>query len=172
MDHEARTRESEETGTESEMTEGTEEIITDPEERPCKAYKKRSAKKIEGAEKETTTSIYSVESCFAIRAEKVAACSCKRLSSISGRMGKSLKGSRQGSRFAASLQRTKTDGGSQQTICVRIAMRTNTRTPRTNARLRLSSVEPTRLCSVIMLQVMPKRLNSGSAKTTIVRSVR
>ena len=102
MDYEARTRESEETGTESEMTERTEEIITDPEEAPCKAYKKRSAKKIEGSEKETITSIYSVESCFAIRAEKVAACSCKRLSSISGRMEKSLKGSRQGSRYAAS----------------------------------------------------------------------
>ena len=35
-------------------------------------------------------------------------------------------------------------------------MRTNTRTPRTSARLRLSSVEPTRLSNVIM----PKRLNS------------
>ena len=53
-------------------------------------------------ERETTTSMYSVESGFAIRTEKVAACSCKKLISISGRMGKSLKGSRQGSRFAAS----------------------------------------------------------------------
>ena len=90
-----RERESEETGTEREMTEGTEETI-------CKPYEKRSSKKTDGGEKETTTIIYSVESCFAIRAEKVAACSCKRLSSISGTMGKSLKGSRQGSRFAAS----------------------------------------------------------------------
>ena len=32
------------------------------------------------------------------RAAKVAACSCKRLRSISGRIGKSLKDSRQGSR--------------------------------------------------------------------------
>ena len=46
-----RGRESEETGTESEVTEGTEETITDPEEAPCKAYKKRSAKKTEGAKR-------------------------------------------------------------------------------------------------------------------------
>ena len=90
-----RERESEETGTESEVTEGTEETITDPEKGPSKAYKKRSAKKTESAGKRPC----SLESEFAIRAEKVAACSCERLS---GRMGKSLKGSRQSSRFAAS----------------------------------------------------------------------
>ena len=83
------------------MTDGTEETITDPVEGPCKAYKKRRAKKTEGAEKEITTSKYSVESGSAIRAEKVAACSCKRIISISGTVGKSLKSSRQGSRFAA-----------------------------------------------------------------------
>ena len=36
MDLEATTRESEETSTESEMTEGTEVTITDPEEAPAK----------------------------------------------------------------------------------------------------------------------------------------
>ena len=47
----------------------------------------------ESAEKETTFSIHSVESGFAVTAEKVAACMCKRIISISGRMGKSLKSS-------------------------------------------------------------------------------
>ena len=44
--------------------------------------------------------------------------------------------------------------------------------PRTSARLRLRSVEPTRLSNVFMLKIMPKRLNNGSAKVTIVRGVR
>ena len=65
---------SEETGTESDMTEGTEETITDPE---------RSSKKTESSEKETTSSIHSVESSVAIRIETIAACSCKRLIGIS-----------------------------------------------------------------------------------------
>ena len=74
-----RGRDSEETGTESDMTEGTEETITDPEEVPAKTFTKRSSKKTEGPEKETTSSIHSIESCVAIRIEKIAACSCKRL---------------------------------------------------------------------------------------------
>ena len=86
-----RGRESEETGTESEMAEGTEETITGPEQAPVKRTRKGAPRKP-----------FSAESGFAIRAEKVAACSCKRIVSISGRMGKSLKGCRQGSRFAAS----------------------------------------------------------------------
>ena len=68
-----RGRESEETGTESEMTDGTEETITDPQEAPAKRYTTRSSKKTESSERETTSSIYSVESGSAIRAEKVAA---------------------------------------------------------------------------------------------------
>ena len=48
-----------------------------------KTYTTRSSKKTESSEKETTSSIHSVESSVAIRTEKVAACSCKRLISIS-----------------------------------------------------------------------------------------
>ena len=66
-----RGRDSEETGTESDMTEGTEE------------FTERSSKKTERSEKETTSSIHSVESRVAIRIEKIAACSCKRLIGIS-----------------------------------------------------------------------------------------
>ena len=68
-----RGRDSEETGTESDMTEGTEETITDPEEVPAKR---------EFRERETTSSIHSIESSVAIRIEKIAACSCERLIGI------------------------------------------------------------------------------------------
>ena len=78
-----RGRDSEETGTESDMTEGTEETITDPEEVPCKTFTERSSKKPESSEKETTTSsIHSIESSVASRIEKIAACSCTRLIGI------------------------------------------------------------------------------------------
>ena len=43
---------------------------------------KRSSKKTESSEKETTSSIHSIESSVAIRIEKIAACSCKRLIGI------------------------------------------------------------------------------------------
>ena len=49
-------------------------------------------------ERKTTSSIHSVESSVAIRTEKIAECSYRRLISISSCMGKSLKGCRQGSR--------------------------------------------------------------------------
>ena len=78
-----RGRNSEETGTESDMTEGIEETTTDPEEVPAKRSRKRSSKKTECPEKETTSSTHSVESSVAIRIEKIAACSCKRLIGIS-----------------------------------------------------------------------------------------
>ena len=57
-----RGRDSEETGTESDMTEGTEETITDPERGSCKTFMERSSKKTERTEKETTSSIHSIES--------------------------------------------------------------------------------------------------------------
>ena len=47
-----------------------------------------SAKKTERSEKETTSSIHSVESSLAIRAEKIAACNCNRIISISSRMAR------------------------------------------------------------------------------------
>ena len=53
----------------------------------------------------------------------------------------------------------------------RTAMRANTRTPGTSARLRLNSGEPTRLSNVIILKIMPKRLNTGSAKISFVSGV-
>ena len=95
-----RGRESEETGTESEMTEGTEETINDLEEALAKRTRRGVPRKPRAPIKRPPPA-YSVESGFAIRAEKVAACSCKRII-IGSRMGKSLKGCRQGSRFAAS----------------------------------------------------------------------
>ena len=78
-----RGRDVEETGTESDMTEGTEETITDLEEVPAKTFTERSSKKAESSKKETTSSIHSVESDVAIRIEQIAACSCKRLIGIS-----------------------------------------------------------------------------------------
>ena len=77
-----RGRECEETGTESDMTEGIEETITDPEEVLAKRSR-RGSKKTESSEKETTSSTHSVESSVAIRIEKIAACNCKRLIGIS-----------------------------------------------------------------------------------------
>ena len=94
-----RGRDSEETDTESDMTEGTEETITDPEEVPAK--RSECQEKREFRER-TTSSIHSVKSGVAIRIEKIAACSCKRLISISSCVGKSLKGCRQGPRVASS----------------------------------------------------------------------
>ena len=70
----SRGRDSEETGTESDMTEGTEETITDPLEVPAKRTRRGVPRK---------PSMHSVESGVAIRIEKIAACSCKRLTSIS-----------------------------------------------------------------------------------------
>ena len=74
---------SEETGTESDMTEGTVETTTDPEEVPAKRSRRGVPRKTESPERETTSSIHSVESSVAIRIEKFAACSCKRLIGIS-----------------------------------------------------------------------------------------
>ena len=76
-----RGRDSEETGTESDMTQGTEETITDPEEVPAKRSRRGTPRK-PSSEKETTSSIHSSESSVAIRNEKIAACSCKRLIGI------------------------------------------------------------------------------------------
>ena len=42
----------------------------------------RSSQKTESSEKETTSSIHSIESSVAIRIAKIAACSCKRLIGI------------------------------------------------------------------------------------------
>ena len=93
---------SEETGTESEMIDGTEETITDPEEAPAKLKRRGVPRKPRVPRKRPPPAhVQLIESCFAIRAEKVAACSCKRIISISGRMSKSLNGCRQGSHFHA-----------------------------------------------------------------------
>ena len=77
-----RGRDSEETGTESDMTEGTEETITDPEEVPAKRSRRGALRKPRFPRKKTTSSIHSIESSVAIRIEKIAACSCKRLIGI------------------------------------------------------------------------------------------
>ena len=76
-----RGRDSEETGTESDMTEGTEETITDPEEVPAKRPRRGVPRKPRIPRKKPA--YFQVESSVAIRIEKIAACSCKRLISIS-----------------------------------------------------------------------------------------
>ena len=78
-----RGRDSEETGTENDMTEGFEETITDPEEVLTKRSRRGVPRKPRGSEKETTSTIHSAESSVAIRIEKIAACSCKRFIGIS-----------------------------------------------------------------------------------------
>ena len=77
-----RSRDSEETSTESDMTEGTEETITDLEEIPAKFSRRGVPRKPRVQKKETTSNIHPVESSVAIRTEKIAACSCKRLIGI------------------------------------------------------------------------------------------
>ena len=76
-----RGRDSEATGTESDMTEGIEETITDPEEVPAKRSR-RGAPRKPRVPRKTTSSIHSIESSVAIRIEEIAACSCKRLIGI------------------------------------------------------------------------------------------
>ena len=126
---------SEETGTESEMTEGTEETITDPVEFLLPSRTRRGMpRKPTVPRKIPTSSIYSVEFSFAIRAEKIAACICKRIISISSRLGKSLKGCRQGSCFF--LTKDQSRWKSQRS--------TRVRTPRISVKLRLKCVESTR----------------------------
>ena len=88
-----RGRESEETGTDSEMTDETEETFTDPDEAPTKRTRRGVPEKPRIPRKKPPSSIHSVESGSAIRAEQVEACSCKRTVSIRGIMGKSLKSS-------------------------------------------------------------------------------
>ena len=133
------------------MTEGTEETITDPEEAPAKRTMKRSAKKTEGAEKETTTSIYSVESGFAITELRKLQHAAARGSSASA--AEWAKVSKAADKALALLLPDKgprpmevsTVYMCQEIVMTRTAMRANTRTPRTSGTLRLSSVEPTRL---------------------------
>ena len=77
-----RGRDSEETVTESDMTEGTEETVTDPEEVPAKRSRRRARRKPRVPRKKTTSSTHSIKSSVAIRIEKIAACSCERLIGI------------------------------------------------------------------------------------------
>ena len=73
-----RGRDSEERGTESDMTEGTEETITDPEEVLAKRSRRGAPRKPRVPRKKPPpSSIHSIESSVAIRIEKIAACSCK-----------------------------------------------------------------------------------------------
>ena len=97
-----RGRENEETGTESDMTEGTEETITDPEEVPAKRSLRGVPRKPRTPRKRPPPAYIQLSPALQSEKRKIAACSCKRLIGISSWMDKSLKGSRQGSRVAAS----------------------------------------------------------------------
>ena len=55
---------------------------TGTERGSCKTFTEISSKTTESSEKETSSSIHSVESGVAIRIEKIAACSCKRVIGI------------------------------------------------------------------------------------------
>ena len=74
-----RGRDSEETGTESDMTEGTEETITDPEEVLAKRSRRGAPRKRTVPRKKPPPAYVQLSPAVAIRIEKVAACSCKRL---------------------------------------------------------------------------------------------
>ena len=77
-----RGRDSEERGTESDMTEGTEETITDPEEVLAKRSRRGAPRKPRVPRKKPPSSIHSIESSVAIRIGKIAACSCKSVIGI------------------------------------------------------------------------------------------
>ena len=148
-----RGRESEETGTESEMTEGTEETITDPEEALAKRTIRGVPRKPSAPRKRPPPAYIQLSPALQSELRK-------------------LQHAAASAAECCFLTRDQDRWRSQQSTCVRVAMRTNTRTPRASARLRLSSVEPTRLSNVIMLKIMAKRLNNGSAKITSVNGAR
>ena len=139
-----RGRESEETGSESEVTEGTEETITDPEEAPAKRTRRGVPRKPRAPRKRPPPAY--IQSSPALQSElrKLQHAAARGSSASAAEWAKVSKADK-----ALALQ-----------------------TPGHRERDRLSSVEPTRLSNVIMLKIMPKRLNTGSAKITIVRGVR
>ena len=77
-----RDRDSEETGTESDMTEGIEETITDPKEVPAKRSRRGAPRKPRVPRKKPPPAYIQFESSVAIRIEKIAARSCERLIGI------------------------------------------------------------------------------------------
>ena len=97
-----RGRDSEETGTESDMTEGTEETLTDPEEVPAKRTRRGVPGKPRVPRKRPPPPGIQLSPALQSELRKIAACSCKRLIGIGSSMGKSLKGCRKGSRVASS----------------------------------------------------------------------
>ena len=78
-----RGRQCGETDTESEVTEGTEETITDPEEVPAKRTRRGVPRKPRVPRKRPPPAYIQLSLALQIRAENVAACSCKRIISIS-----------------------------------------------------------------------------------------
>ena len=78
-----RGRDSEETGTERDMTEGTEETITDPEEAPAKRTRRGVPRKPRVPRKRLPPACIQLSPALQSELRKVAACSCKRLIGIS-----------------------------------------------------------------------------------------
>ena len=163
-----RGRESEETGTESEMTEGTEETNTDPEEAPAKRARRGVPRKPSAPRKRPPPAYIQLSPALQSELRRLQHAAARGSSASAAEWAKVAKAADKA--LALLLPDKDQDRWrSQQSTCVRkeivmtrTAMRANTRTPRTSARLRLSSVEPTRLSNVIMI----------SAKITIVRGVR
>ena len=77
-----RGRDSEETGTESDMTEGTEETINDPEEVPAKRSRRGAPRKPRVPRKKPLPACIQLSPALQSELRKFAACSCTRLIGI------------------------------------------------------------------------------------------
>ena len=153
-----RGRESEETGTESELTDGTEETITDPEEAPAKRTRRGVPRKPRAPKKRPPPAYIQLSPALQSELRKLQHAAARGSSASAAEWAK-VSGLQ--TRLSLCCWRSQRSRRVRKEIVM-------IRTPRTSVRLRLSSVELTRFSNVIML----KRLNNGSAKIIIVRGVR
>ena len=141
-----RGRDSEETGIESDMTEGTEETITDPEEVPAKRSRRGVPRKPRVPRKKPPPAYIQLSSALQSELRKLQHAAARGSSASAAEWAKAPRAADK------ALALLLPDKGPRS---MEISTVTRVRTPRTNVRLRLSSVELTRLTSVIVL----KRLN-------------
>ena len=147
-----RGRDSEETGTEGGMTEGTEETITDPEEVPAKRTRRGVPRKQRVPRKKPPPAYIQLSPALQSELRKLQHAAARGSSASAAEWAKA---SRAADKALALLLPDK--GPRSMEISTSMSVK-----------LRQSSVELTRLGNVIML----KRLNHGSAKIFIVRGVR
>ena len=151
-------RYSEETGTESEVTEGTEEAITDPLEAPAKRTRRGVPRKPRVPTKRPPPAYIQLSPAVQSELRKLQDAAARGSAASAAEWAKV---SRAAVKALALLLLDK--GPRSMDIST-----TRVRTPSSSVKLRLSSVELTRLTSVIVL----RRLNNGSTKITIFRGVR